>query len=186
VSPILSARGGLSSRAYGQFTAAAGALTAYESIATVTVGSGGQSSIEFTSIPSTYTHLQIRALAKNDGLASISIRFNGDSGSNYSWHRLYGNGTSAISGGSANAQPQILGGVLDVQFGSTIIDILDYVNTSKYKTTRSLSGFDNNGSGWVGLWSGNWMNTAAISSITITSGTISQYSQFALYGIKGA
>jgi len=155
-------------------------------IAMVEVGSAGSSSITFSSIPQTYTNLQIRALAKNDGLASISIRFNGDSGSNYSWHRLYGNGTSAISGGSANAQPQILGGVLDVQFGSTIIDILDYVNTSKYKTTRSLSGFDNNGSGWVGLWSGNWMNTAAISSITITSGTISQYSQFALYGIKGA
>ncbi len=154
-------------------------------ISAIAVGLGGTSTISFTSIPSTYKHLQIRVFAKNDGLASISMRFNGDSGSNYSWHRLYGNGTTVTAQPGAT-QAQLLTGVLDAQFGSTIIDILDYANTTKYKTVRTLSGYDNNGSGWAGIWSGNWQNTNAISSITITSGTIAQYSSFALYGIKGA
>ena len=70
---------------------------------------------------------------------------------------------------------------------ANIIDLLDYSNTNKYKTLRVLAGYDTNGAGVVLLGSGLWMNTNAISSIAITpySGTFTQYTQFALYGIKG-
>jgi len=80
---------------------AAAAAGDFESIATVTVGSGGASYAEFTSIPSTYTHLQIRTMARGtradvgDGLI---LQFNGDTASNYSSHYLYANGASVFAG----------------------------------------------------------------------------------------
>ena len=77
MSPILGARGGLSASAYGLFSLQS--TNSYESIQTVTVGSGGQSTISFTSIPSTYKHLQIRMLARATGASTVGlIRFNSD------------------------------------------------------------------------------------------------------------
>ena len=162
----------------------------YESIATVDVGAGGVSSVTFSSIPSTYTHLQIR-LFKKDGAASLSslaIRLNSDSGSNYAYHRLYGNGTSTAAGSGTALSFGIIG-IQENQFGATIIDILDYTNTNKYTVTRSISGWDNNGSGWVGLWSSLWLNTSAVNTVTLLSAAgngFTQYTNAALYGIKGA
>jgi hypothetical protein len=160
------------------------AATAYESIATVTLGSS-QATISFTSIPATYKHLQIRCMIKNTELASLILNFNGDTGANYSRHRIYGDGSSAASDGGGS-QSFAVGGVTSTQFGSTIIDILDYTNTNKNTTIKGLSGFDNNGSGWVGLWSSAWYNTSAVSSMTLTLTSFEQYSSIALYGIKGA
>ena len=75
-------------------------------------------------------------------------------------------------------------------FAGFVSDVLDYANTNKYKTTRSLNGNDQNGSGYLWFASVLWMNTNAISTVTITtaggSNTFNQYSQFALYGIKGS
>ena len=74
-------------------------------------------------------------------------------------------------------------------FGANVLDILDYANTSKYTTARILGGIDINGSGGnIRLDSGVWMNTAAVTSLTIsptTANNFVQYSSFALYGIKG-
>ena len=70
----------------------------------------------------------------------------------------------------------------------TVLDVLDYTNTSKYTTTRSLEANPmTDSSGWLGLWSGSWKNTAAVTSLTvyIPSGYYTEYSSFALYGIKG-
>ena len=175
--------------------------SSYESIATVTVGSGGSSTITFSSIPSTYTHLQIRALARTNRNTSAgdyyAVQFNSDTGANYIiGHQLYANGTTAgsfFNGASGNQfyieRIPALNSTASV-FGGTVIDILDYRNTNKYKTTRALCGWDNNGTnGEIHLASGAWMSTNAITSIAITSGTLNnfvQYSHFALYGIKGA
>lgn len=168
----------------------------YESIATVTVGAGGSSSISFSSIPSTYKHLQIRVIERavnNVGGDDPYIRLNNDSGNNYAWHRLTGNGTAA-SAGAASTQPQIRYGnnTADASFGANIfsaavIDVLDYANTNKYKTLRTLVGADNNGSGHLGLQSGLWQSTTAVNRIDLFpfSGNWAQYSHFALYGIKG-
>jgi hypothetical protein len=165
----------------------------YESIQTVTVGTP-VSSITFNSIPATYTHLQIRAIGRSAYPAgyglTTSMIINSDSGSNYSQHYLAGDGSSVASAGVANNTSL---GILWVGGTSTtanafsvcVTDILDYSNTNKNKTVRSLGGGDMNGDGGIQLWSGNWRNTSAITSITISNaGNWVQYSSFALYGIK--
>ena len=165
-------------------------LNSYESIATVTVGSGGSSTITFSSIPSTYKHLQIRAIAAHStDEGYFKVRFNSDSGANYSWHELIGNGSTAISAGGGGKTFALVDHAFTngSNFGVSVIDILDYANTSKNKTVRALSGNDNNSAGYVVLNSSAWYDTTAISAIeiTFTSNPISQYSSFALYGIKG-
>lgn len=167
----------------------------YESIATVTVGAGGTTNISFTSIPSTYQHLQIRWLARNSSISganNYNMTFNNDTSSVYAVHDLYGNGTSAASQ-AASSRANIWttfvpgSGATANTFAAGVIDILDYANTNKYKTSRQLSGYDLNGSGEVRLTSGLWQSTTAINRIDIglSSPTYVQYSSFALYGIKG-
>lgn len=172
--------------------------SSYESIQTVTVGAGGSASITFSSIPSTYTHLQVRAINRGtragSGYDYLMVQVNSDTSANYSWHLLYGNGTAAAASSSASQTSMGMG--FDPQasatanaFGVTIMDILDYANTNKYKTFRSLCGSDTNDTnGAVGLASGNWRSTSAITSITLSnnvSGNLAQYSSFALFGVKG-
>lgn len=157
----------------------------------VTVGSGGQSTISFTSIPQTYTHLQVRAICKGSSAEYLRIRFNGDTGSNYFAHNIQCNGSAV----NAYAHTSITGaylfpsGMSDTAnvFSGVLVDILDYKNTNKNKTTRSLHGQDTNGAGFIYFMSGAWNSTAAITSIdfVISSGTFTQYSHFALYGILG-
>ena len=172
-----------------------GKLSSYESIATVTVGAGGQASVTFSSIPSTYQHLQIRYMPRistADTAENTWLQFNGDTGSNYAYHFLDGNGSSASAGAGAS-QTRILAGRAGAAnsgsniFGANVLDILDYANTNKYTTARILGGIDRNGSGNIRLDSGVWMNTAAVTSLTIsptTANNFVEYSSFALYGIK--
>jgi hypothetical protein len=174
----------------GGAAAPAGVL-AYESIATVTVGSGGSSSISFNSIPTDYTHLQLRVLSGSDPAGYNSgLRFNSDTGSNYYGHGLYGAGSSAgsFSLGSQTFASISFNGITNTNFSAAVVDILDYRNTNKNKVIRSLNGRENNASGDIYLMSGSWNNTNAITDITIVapSATFIQYSHFALYGIKGA
>jgi hypothetical protein len=173
----------------------------YESIQTVTVGSGGQNNIEFTSIPDTYTHLQIRYVARastGDTGNSIAFgtRFNSDTGNNYSYHRMYAAGTTGgvtpSADGGDGSEMYFAGwagsGTASNTFGVGVIDILDYANTNKYKTIRGIGGCSGeSGSGGFTQWgSGHWRNTNKISSIQISGGSFyyAQHSKFALYGIK--
>ena len=173
------------------------ALTNFNSIATVTVGAGGQAYAEFTSIPSTYTHLQIRAIARSDRSGvdydSLNLRFNSDTSGSYTDHWLQGNGSSATAGAEGASVTAITlyrtpgAAATGNVFGGTVIDILDYTNTNKYKTVRALTGTDGNGSGVLSLGSGLWMKTNAISTIRLYAGASSnwvRYATFALYGIK--
>lgn len=174
----------------------------FYSIATTTVGSGGASYVEFTSIPSDYTHLQIRFIARttHSGPADCYMRYNGDTGNNYTGHYLRGDGASVSGGHIGTSVSVVPAGKLSYNttspynnaFTAVIIDILDYKDTNKYKTSRVLSGFDTNGDGtykgFLDLMSGVWMSTSAITSIRLFSGdsaNFPQYSSFALYGIKG-
>ena len=195
MSPIISAKGGLSSAGYGQFSLIGGA-TSFDSIATYTIGSGGQSTVTFGSIPSTYKHLQIRGIARTDrgtyNSDPLKLTFNADGGSNYTRHYLLGDGSSATADG-VSSQTFIQNYLITTNvatsgvFAAFIMDILDYGSTSKTKTVRTLMGFDNNGSGYIGLNSGLWNSTSAVTSLSLAGqfGTFQQYSQFALYGIKG-
>lgn len=165
----------------------------YESIATVTVGSGGSSLITFSSIPQTYTHLQLRCSVGLNAVADYVMRFNSDSAGNYRQHNLFGDGSSAQTYNYGNGETYISfafpyqGLNSSTSFAANVTDILDYTNTNKNKVSRSLLGIDRNGSGQVALESGIWLNTSAITRIDIIPGTSSflQYSSFALYGIKG-
>jgi len=167
---------------------------------TNTVGSTSVASVTFSDIPQNYEHLQIRAILKTNenstGATNIEMRLNSDTGSNYTRHYLRGTG-SAADAGAATSQSRFTvgtavqgGAALANMFGSMIVDILDYTNTNKYTTVRALSGQDSNGSGTQGMWlqSGLWLNTAAITNISLfsSSSNINQYSHFALYGIKRA
>jgi hypothetical protein len=161
----------------------------YDALATVTVPATAVSSITFSGIPTTgYSHLQIRAaIFSNANQSDVRVQFNGDTATNYSNHGLYGSGASATANGNANTTFAYGGLTGDTtRCGVTIIDILDYANTNKNKTLRNISGVDQNGSGYVELQSGNWRNTAAITSITIftNAANYTQYSSFALYGVK--
>lgn len=162
--------------------------TSYESIATVTVGAGGSSSITFSSIPSTYKHLQIRCLTVSTSVSSgATLQFNSDTSTNYRTHSVYGSGAATGTSSETNIlyAPYFMGGAATTSPGASIIDILDYTDTNKNKTVRSLTGYDANGSGYITLSSGLWFATpAAVTSIKISLTTISQYSSFALYGIK--
>jgi hypothetical protein len=166
----------------------------YESIQTLTLGSS-QSSISFTSIPSTFKHLQIRGILRSPTGSAVGggkVTFNSDTTSgNYTFHRLVGDGSSASAYGQSGIDfiLRCANNSTDVGiFGGSVIDILDYTNTNKYTTTRALTGADTNStSGVLGLYSQLWLNTAAITSITVTPSetNFAQYSQLALYGIKG-
>jgi len=169
--------------------------TAFESIATVT---GTGSTLTFSSIPSTYQHLQIRGLARTANGAGYAdefrMRFNSDSGTNYASHVIYGNGstvTAAGPTGTTSMRIAYAGAMGDSasagQYGVSIIDIHDYASTTKNKVARSFSGADANlGGGLTALGSGLWLSTSAITSITLlpASGTFDTGTTFSLYGIK--
>lgn len=172
------------------------ALGDYVSIASAN-GTGSSDTITFSSISQIYTHLQIRIFAKGTGTGNgvgtgSIIIFNGDTtATNYWRHGInaYGSGISS-SNGNDNAFWDIIGSSsgLTSMYASNVIDILDYTNTNKKTTVRSIVGEETNGSGvHSGPRSGLWNNTAAITSITLQSygGNFTTASHIALYGIKG-
>lgn len=177
-----------------------GPYGAYDALATVTVPSGGVSSVTFSGIPTGYKHLELRMFAQTNratyGTDYSLMRINGDSGSNYSRHYLYGDGSSVGAGGTTSgnyAMAPVTGTTTASNFSASIISFLDYASTNKNKTIRALTGDDVNGTvagygGELYLLSSSWLNSSsAISSITFTvnsGGIFTQYSSFALYGIK--
>lgn len=179
---------------------AAPALNSYESIATVSLTTG-TAFAEFTSIPATYKHLQIRGIILNAVTGdNVAVRVgNGsvDTGSNYASHQMQGDGSSTPTAAAATSATQMqLSGLCQptsLYPFSFVYDILDYASTNKYKTMRGLSGQDGNASGTATNWriqltSGLWMNSgSAIDTLRIflPAGNMGNYSSFALYGIKG-
>jgi hypothetical protein len=171
----------------------AAAASSYESIATVTIGSGGATDVTFNSIPATYTHLQIRGITRAATHGTMWARFNAVTSSSYSWHYLEGDGANPNIGANASDTRMFMGRINIASdtanaFSASVLDILDYANTNKTKVIRSLDGNDTNGGGNVGLYSGMYNSTNAITSVTLApqSGNWNQYTSFALYGIKGA
>lgn len=161
-----------------------------------------QSTVTFSNIPSGYTHLQIRAITRNNyndnGGQSFTMAFNGDTTyTNYRSHLMYGNG----SGNGSSESNQLSGyygsigftpatNMTASMFSAQVIDVLDYANTSKTKVSRTLWGLDTNStSGYCGISSFIWNNTNAITSISFYSYPSASFvsgSHFALYGIKVA
>ena len=171
----------------------------YESIATVSVGAGGSSSVSFTSIGTSYKHLQVRALLRGSRVSTndiLGVQFNNDtSSSNYVSHRLISDGSTAAASFTASGAYSLnwvsdfpAASATSSVFGVLVFDLLDYATSNKNRVGKTLSGYDANGSGSSWLTSQLWVNTSSITSITflpVFGSGFAQYSQFALYGIKG-
>ena len=189
----------------GQFSAASNSATptvtptSFESIATVTA-TGGETSLTFTSIPGTYKSLQIRGIARGGEVSAYArrgtIRFNSDSGANYTQHTLTGNGTAAgLFGYGTTSYIYVekfaaTDGSISNTYAASIIDLIDYASTSKLKTLRVFAGGNNNNTNTqygLALGSGLWRSTSAITTIQIglDGETFMAGSTFALYGMKG-
>jgi hypothetical protein len=164
------------------------AAQTYEPIATYTA-TGSISSYTFSSIPGTYTDLRlICSPFSSAGPDDLRIRFNGDTGSNYSSTLLRGSGSAIINAKDNNAN--YIGWLGYVSSGSgdaslTSVDINNYSNSTTYKTILSRGSLT---SGFVNITSGLWRSNSAITSITIIAGaaSITVNSTFTLYGIKAA
>lgn len=179
----------------------AGGGGSFESIATAT-GTGSNSEITFSSIPSTFRHLQLRCIYRDTAggttRQTLNVEFNATGGTNYSAHHLRGTGSTTVAAGFANypfVTVECAGagsGTPASTYGVSIIDIHDYAVTNKNKTVRYLSGINDNSTTdanqGVVIGSGAFNNTAAISSIKLICGNtaFASGSTFALYGIKGA
>jgi hypothetical protein len=152
----------------------------YTPIATTTLGSA-QASYTFSSIPSTYTDLVIIINGTADN--NIGARFNSDSGSNYSATRIQGDGTSASSSRFTNTTYVV--GSYSSTTQASIWQFMNYSNSTTYKTALNRGG---SGSDRTEAYVGTWRNTAAITSITMLSGTgnLSSGTTLTLYGIQAA
>ena len=163
--------------------------TTYEPIATQTLGSSA-ASVTFSSISGTYTDLVLVATPKVTANTTFGVRFNSDTGSNYSATLLYGDGTSAAST-RVTSQTEIrvtyVGTARTTNTGMFKVQIQNYSNSSTYKTLLSREDWAGEGTGAI---VGLWRSTSAITSITIipmSGGTIIDTgSTFTLYGIKAA
>ena len=172
----------------------------YVVIATTTVGSGGTSSIDFTSIPATYTDLLIKLSARTNLASSayeqLGIQLNGSTASNYQAKLLYGIPTTVGSANSGTVNAMAYAGYATAStatantFGNIEIYIPNYAgSTAKSVSIDGVS--ENNATDAIAtLTAGFWSLTNAITSIKIIGngggGTFQQYSTATLYGIKNS
>lgn len=169
----------------------------YDALATVTVPSGGAASINISGIPSVYKHLQLRCISRNTSTGYLStgalyLQFNNDTSTNYSFHSLRGDGSTASAYGQSSTGNNVIfvsgstgsGSSNTDNYGVAVIDILDYSSSNKTKVVRAIAGQDANGSGMIDIDSGCWYNTEPITSVQFVSGTYAEDSQFALYGVR--
>lgn len=160
----------------------------YTPIAKITLSNNTTQSITFSSIGSIYTDLVLVCLASNDTSArNILLRLNGDTGSNYSDTRIYGDGSGAYSDRVTNDNYMKIG-INDnssINFTTHIINLQNYSNSTTYKSVIARSGCS---TGYVDSYVGLWRNTSTITSIEVTTGAVNWRlgSTFTLYGIAAA
>jgi len=182
------------------------ATSSFDSLGSIVV-STATATVTFSSIPQTYTHLQVRWTALTTrttyGYDAMTFRVGNlnsiDSGSNYTWQVMRSAGASATTGSTGSADSMWY---LDWGFGTTVssypmsavIDILDYTNTTKAKSMRGIYGGDTNGAiggvyGSINLVGGSWFKSGlpAINTMSFTSynsNNIAPGTVFTLYGVK--
>jgi hypothetical protein len=193
--PLLQTFGNATSRAWRKYGPNDGGATDFQLISTQLLSSTA-ASVTFSSIPSTYRHLQVRMTARtsstNEG-DSIVFTLNSDTGTNYAFHQLYGF-SSAVSSNAVTASAYGIAATITGSpatansFGLGVMDILDYSQTTKNKVTRSLSGLNSATYQMVKMASSLWLSTAAVNSLTLRSAnganTLAIGSRFSLYGMK--
>jgi hypothetical protein len=159
---------------------------AYQSIQTSTVTGSSAADITFSNIPNTFTHLEIRFSILCTSANDIYTQYNSDTASNYRYHLFQTNGVAVYSDQNTSTGNLIGPIVASPSPCCGIIQIMDYANTNKFKTNKSLVNSDNNGGGYVTLSSSMWRNTNAISTIRFYAGqNFLVNSRVSLYGIVG-
>lgn len=166
-------------------TAGAGAGAGDFRLIQTAFGTGSANTITFSSIPSSFRHLQIRwsAIAVS---GSLFCSFNGDTSSIKPYHNLVGTGSSVSSQGFTNQVElplQAINNTTTSWINTGVMDLIDYANTSKNKTIRWFRGDTN---AHVGFDAGLWISTSAITSITFRSsgGNFTTATRFSLYGLS--
>ena len=161
----------------------------YEPIATTTLGSAA-ATITFSSIPATYTDLRLVLVGIGSLGSDVRIRFNSDTGTNYSYTELDGNGIATQST-RATSQTFIKlttrWGISDTVPTMHVTDVFSYAGSTNKTILNNLSG-DFNGTGSIEVLVGLWRSTSAINAITysLSSGNFSTGTTATLYGIKAA
>ena len=163
--------------------------TTYEPIASQTLGSDS-STVSFTSIGADWTDLIVVIHARNTNASTdrqIYCRFNGDSGSNYSYTDIRGNG-SAVTSNRGSSTTFILSGLAedaDDAYSISVIQVMSYASTSVYKTTLVAGASAGNR---VDRTVGLWRDTSAVTSIdlALNGDSYKAGSTFSLFGIKAA
>lgn len=167
--------------------------TTYEPIATTTLGSD-QASISFSSLGA-YTDIRIVSVVRSSRSSlsdTYSMRLNSDTGSNYSWTFVRGDGSAASSFRAANVTGLGIGEVIAANqtsgiFNVVTTDLMNYTNTTTNKTVISRSSVSANYG--AEAWISTWRNTAAVTSIGLyfaNGSNLLTGSTFTLYGIKAA
>jgi hypothetical protein len=175
---------------------AGGGAGAYDLLETQILTSTA-SSVEFTGLGdySDYKHLQLRAVVRSDRVASVAdflVNLNADTGANYAFHTLGGNGSSVFSAAATSQSLMEIGFATGSTFtasafGVIVMDILDFSSTSKNTTLRSLTGLAGSDNNQVRLVSGLYNSTSAVTSLEFTSQASTNFisgSRFSLYGVK--
>ena len=157
----------------------------YEPIATAT-GTGSSDTVTFSTISGTYTDLIVVCSTKvtSGGITSLGVRFNSDTGGNYSYTLLQGDGSTAVSQRQSNTDQLIWGLTNGGEQTISILHIQNYSNATTYKTAL---GRGNSAGALVRASVGLWRNTNAITSVSILAAVnFATTSNFTLYGIKAA
>jgi hypothetical protein len=173
-------------------------MAVIEAIAT-TYLEADAASVTFSSLGS-YEHLQIRVSGRHNnsggGGSSIYIRFNGDTGSNYSTHTIQAYNSTNTAADAYTGQAFVYAGgritgpltPSSANYGTSVIDILDYRNGSKNTTMHQMSAVldDYESGSYVWFSSALWDNTAAVTSILLypPSGSFLRSTEMTLYGIQ--
>jgi hypothetical protein len=165
-------------------------MPTYKLISSVIVGAGGASSMDFTSIPQTFTDLEILVSGRTTGTGNgINITFNSNT-TGYTNIAIQGNGGSVNSYGTYNRNAGMFGYSGDTanSFGSTKIYIPNYAGSTNKSYSADAVSESNNTTAYMNLVAGIWSNTSAITSISLVpmDGTLVQYSTAYLYGISNA
>lgn len=165
-----------------------------DALASTILTSASSSTVTFTSIPQTYTHLQLRIYTTNTASApTMSVYFNNDTTAKYTYHNLTGYGSGIQNQGFTTSSNNLansiaLSGFYIGQYtGQIITDILDYSNTNNYKNVRTISGSDNVSGGEVTVVSGLYTVASpgiSVVNVKIFNTTLAAGSQLSLYGIK--
>ena len=158
----------------------------------IVVGSGGVSSVTFSSIPQTYTDLQLVCSSRVDSSnGTVVWKFNTDTtASNYTEKYLSGNGSSAASGGSNNPwfSHSNDNTTTTSTFENTSVYIPNYTNGNQKSVSVDTVSENNSTTAYAQFFAGIWTGTSAINAITLTpySGNFTQYSTFYLYGVSNS